>query len=346
MQRQSGFLPAPDWRRSLVGESRPIRKVSEIIGIVAPRRSTVLITGETGTGKEVVARAIHAAGPRRQAPMVAVNLSAIPENLIEAELFGHVKGAYTGAWQNRAGRLEQAGAGTLFLDEIGDVPLDLQAKLLRVLQEREFQRVGSSEAIRLEARVIAATHRDLARRIEEGRFREDLYYRLNVVPIHVPPLRERSADIPALVRHFVAKVCEQEGTPGKTVSPDALEMLARLAWPGNVRQLENAVERAVAMSGDRELLLPADFAAADGPAPAPAGDRAGGGVPLVTLPEGGLDFERTVARIERSILEQALRMTGGNKSAAAGMLGLKRTTLSAKIRSFGEMLPEGAVHQR
>ena len=321
-----------DWERLLVGDSRAMRQVGNLIRLVGARRATVLITGETGTGKELAARALHLAGPRRQGPWVAVNCSALPENLLEAELFGHVRGAFTGAVQSRLGRFEQAQGGTLFLDEIGELPLELQAKLLRVLQEREFQRLGSSETIRSDARVIAASNSDLVRRIEQGRFREDLFYRLNVVPIRMPALRQRPGDVPALARHFVEKICRQEEIPLKMIEPAAADRLSAQSWPGNVRQLENAIEMAVALSGDRDLLVPGDF-------PSPFQDRAAISVrssdtPLVPVPDDGLDYERTVALIERSILEQALHKTGGNKKAAADMLRLKRTTLSAKVRSL------------
>ncbi len=321
-----------DWERLLVGDSREMRQVGNLIRLVGARRATVLISGETGTGKELAARALHLVGPRRQAPWVAVNCSALPENLLEAELFGHVRGAFTGAVQSRLGRFEQAQGGTLFLDEVGELPLDLQAKLLRVLQEREFQRLGSSETIRSDARVIAATNSDLRQRIEQGKFREDLFYRLNVVPIRMPALRQRPGDVPALALHFVEKICRQEEIPLKSIAPEAAERLCAQSWPGNVRQLENAIEMAVALSGDRDLLAPGDF-------PLPFPDRLAvsarsGDTPLVPVPDDGLDYERTLALIERSILEQALRKTGGNKKAAADMLRLKRTTLSAKVRSL------------
>ncbi len=321
-----------DWERLLVGNSREMRQVGSLIRLVGARRATVLITGETGTGKELAARALHLAGPRRQGPWVAVNCSALPENLLEAELFGHVRGAFTGAIQSRMGRFEQAQGGTIFLDEIGELPLDLQAKLLRVLQEREFQRLGSSQTIRSDARVIAATNSDLLQRIEQRKFREDLFYRLNVVPIRMPALRQRPGDVPALAMHFVGKICRQEEIQIKSIAPEAAERLSAQSWPGNVRQLENAIEMAVALSGDRNLLVPGDFPLAfqERPAlPDPPGDA-----PLVPVPDDGLDYERTVALIERSILEQALRKTGGNKKAAADMLRLKRTTLSAKVRSL------------
>ncbi|HUE02387.1 MAG TPA: sigma-54 dependent transcriptional regulator [Bryobacteraceae bacterium] len=320
-----------EWERLLIGESHEMRRVCHIIRVVGGRRATVLVTGETGTGKELAARSLHLASPRKRAPWVAVNCSALPENLLEAELFGHVKGAFTGAIQNRIGRFEEAQSGTLFLDEIGDLALGLQAKLLRVVQERELQRLGSSETVRLDLRIVAATNCDLAQRVEQGRFREDLYYRLNVVPIHMPPLRQRRVDIPGLAAHFVQKICRLEAIPCKTLAPEAAERLCQHAWPGNVRQLENAVEMAVALSGDRELLDAGDFPLpAAIRAPTPMSDAG----PIVSVPDQGMDYEQTLAVIERSILEQALKKTGGNKKAAADMLRLKRTTLSAKIRSL------------
>ena len=317
------------WPAALVGNSRQMDQVVERIRLVASRRSTVLITGETGTGKEVVARAIHAAGNRSRLPMVAVNCCALPETLLEAELFGHVRGAFTGAIHARAGRFEQAHRGTIFLDEIGDMPLGLQAKLLRVLQEREIQRLGSSETLRVDVRVIAATNMDLEEMTRHGKFREDLYYRLNVVPIAMPPLRERSRDVAPLTLHFIEKICRQEGIPCKQVAPEILERLAQHDWPGNVRQLENAVEKAIVLSGDRPMLHLGDFSLSVRP-----NFAAHSSSPLVAVPDQGLDFERTVSSIEKDILEQALRKTRGNKKLAAEMLGLKRTTLSAKLKSL------------
>lgn len=323
-----------EWERLLVGESSAMKQVGHVIRLVGARRSTVLITGETGTGKEMAAKAIHFASPRRKCPWVAVNCNALPENLMEAELFGHVRGAFTGALQSRTGRFEQANRGTLFLDEIGDLPMELQVKLLRVLQEREFQRLGSSETFHLDIRVIAATNCDLVRRVEAGRFREDLYYRLNVVPIEMPPLRARRGDIPILAEHFVSKICRSENIPLKSMRSDAIDHLSGYRWPGNVRQLENAVEMGVALSGERMTLAASDF-----PLPACALSPAVfGGTPVISVPDDGLNYEETLADIERSILEQALQKTGGNKKAAAVMLGLKRTTLSAKMRSL-----DGAV---
>jgi DNA-binding NtrC family response regulator len=318
-----------EWEELLVGDGPEMRQVRQVIRLVAERRSTVLVTGETGTGKELAARSLHLAGQRRHGPWVAVNCSALPENLLEAELFGHVRGAFTGALQNRVGRFEQAQGGTLFLDEIGDLDLALQAKLLRVVQEREFERVGSSETVELNVRLIAATNRDLTQRVAEGRFREDLYYRLNVVPIHMPALRQRREDIPRLAAHLVNKICLLEEIPGKMLTLRAIQLLGEYSWPGNVRQLENLLEMAVALSGNRELLDSRDF-----PFPAAPAMPTLVPNPSISLPDQGMDYQRTVASIERSIIEQALQKTRGNKKAAADMLGLKRTTLSAKVRNF------------
>jgi transcriptional regulator with GAF, ATPase, and Fis domain len=307
------------WRRMLIGDSPAMRPVLDTIRLLGPRRSTVLISGETGTGKEVVAKAIHAASLRAKEPMVSVNCTALPEALLEAELFGHVKGAYTGAFQGR---------------KIGDMPIETQAKLLRVLQERECQRLGSSEMVKLDVRVVSATNANLEERIDRGKFREDLYYRLNVVPLHLPPLRERAVDIPMLIEHFVEKVCRAEDLPRKRVAPDAMERLQEYPWPGNVRQLENTVERAVALSGERSILHLGDFSL-------PARALVSASSPPVdtvpALPEQGLDFAATVQRLERALIEQALRRSNGNKKQAADMLRLKRTTLSAKLRSLEEV---------
>jgi transcriptional regulator with GAF, ATPase, and Fis domain len=288
-----------------------------------------LITGETGTGKEVAARAIHAASNRSSRPMICVNCGAIPDNLVESELFGYVRGAFTGAIQSRAGRFEDAQGGTILLDEIGELPLELQGKLLRVVQEREVQRLGSSEVIRLDIRVIAATNRDLAEAVRRREFREDLYYRLNVVPLRMPPLRERPSDVPELAMHFVRAICNLEGIAEKRLSESALEAMQQYSWPGNVRQLQHAVEMAVVLSDDRNLLTASDFAL-PASAACPAGvDR------RVSLPPTGLNFDEEVSRFERGILEQALSACGGNKARTAELLQMKRTTLLAKLKSLG-----------
>ena len=320
------------WRQQIVGSSAAIEAVVRLIRLAGPRRTTVLITGETGTGKEVAARALHAASPRAQGPLVTVNCGALPETLLEAELFGYVKGAFTGAIQSRAGRFERAHGGTIFLDEIGELPLELQAKLLRVLQEREIQRLGSAETIPVDVRIVAATNVDLEARTARGEFREDLYYRLNVFPLRLPPLRERREDIPLLARHFIEKVCRLEGVPPREIEPEALAWLTGYPWPGNVRQLENAIEMAIALSGSSNSLSLDDFATLRQPActPPPLLQTA----PVVPLPEVGLDFEQTIRSIERSLLEQALMRTRGNKKRAADMLRLNRTTLAAKLKAL------------
>lgn len=325
------WAPQRGWRSLLVGESAAMQQITALVELLAPRRSTVLIHGETGCGKEMVARAIHQASPRATRQLVPVNCAAIPDTLLEAELFGHIKGAFTGATNARIGRFEQAHQSTLFLDEIGDMPLDLQAKLLRVLQEREINRVGSSETIHVDVRVLAATNVDLLDRVKQGKFREDLYYRLNVVPLRLPPLRERSEDIPALVKHFLHKICSQERIPVKTVSSETMERLAQHSWPGNVRQLENAVEMAIVLSGERSALLPSDFALPSQVVHKPATLTENN---TIALPEAGLDFESVIGRIELNLLEQALERAKGNKKLAAEMLGLKRTTLAAKLKTL------------
>ena len=318
--------PEP-WRRGLIGESAAIQRICSMVQLVSQRRGTVLLCGETGTGKEVLAHAIHAAGKRSAHPFVAVNCSAIPATLLESELFGHVRGAFTGAHAQRPGRFELAQNGTIFLDEIGDLDLEVQSKLLRVLQEREIERLGSSETVRLDVRVIAATHVDLHARVRAGAFREDLYYRLNVIPIEVPPLRARKSDIPLLAEYFLRKVCALEGIPRRALTGGAMMQLMEYSWPGNIRELENLLERAVALSGDRLLLTEEDV---DLPRvsvqDAPDAD--------CELPDGGFDYERAVSRFEWNLLSQALRKAGGNKKAAAEMLGLKRTTLAAKVKTL------------
>ncbi|HXJ39950.1 MAG TPA: sigma-54 dependent transcriptional regulator [Bryobacteraceae bacterium] len=322
------------WRRMLVGDSPEMQDVARMIQLVAMRRCTVLISGETGTGKEMCARAIHAASDRAKKPMVALNCSAIPEHLLEAELFGHTRGAFTGAINDRAGRFEEANDGTLFLDEIGDMPFDLQAKLLRVLQEREIQRLGSSKTIKVNVRIIAASNLDLLDRVKQGRFREDLYYRLNVVPIQMPALRDRRGDVALLARHFVAKVCRLEDMEQKEIYNETLAKLASCDWPGNVRQLENMIERAVVISGSRNFLVPADFPLAAGTSrPLPQKVRP----ETISVPDHGIDFTQVVTVFERNLVDQALTKAKGNKSFAADLLGLKRSTLISKLRVFEQV---------
>ena len=311
----------------IVGRSQAMRDLFQTLETVARTASTILITGETGTGKEVVARAIHHASPRRAQRFVALNCSAIPENLLEAEIFGHVRGAFTGAIGSRQGRLEQAHRGTLFLDEVGTMSMPLQMKMLRVLQEREFERVGDNQTIKVDVRVIAATNRDLGRMVQDGTFREDLYYRLNVIPVTLPPLRDRREDIPLLVQHFLKKFCDEVPRPAMTVSQAAMRSLMTFAWPGNVRQLENAMERAVALSGGRGQVEMSDL-----PGDIQHASSAGDLIPGLSLPDEGLDFDTFISRIEHEVIRRALERTGGNKAAAASVLNLKRTTLVEKLK--------------
>lgn len=312
----------------IIGRSERMRELFELLETVAGTSSTVLVSGETGTGKELAARAIHHNSSRRNGRFVALNCSAIPETLLEAELFGHVRGAFTGAVGNRQGRLEQAHRGTLFLDEVGTMSPALQAKLLRVLQEREFERVGDSHTVKIDVRVIGATHSDLARMVAEGTFREDLYYRLNVIPIVIPPLRERREDIPLLVQHFLERLCQDLGRPPVTVSQEAVRRLMAYTWPGNVRQLENAIERALAFSRGRAQLDVADLAPEIQNLPA-ATDPSD-----VWFPDEGIDFDRYVEAVERSLIRRSLERTRGNKRQAARLLNLKRTTLIEKLKRF------------
>ena len=310
----------------LVGKSRVMRDLFQLLETVAATSSTVLITGETGTGKELAARAIHHNSARRANRFVALNCSAIPETLLEAELFGHARGAFTGAVGTRQGRLEQAHKGTLFLDEVGTMSPSLQAKLLRVLQEREFERVGDSHTIKIDVRVVAATHSDLAKMVGEGSFREDLFYRLNVLPVQLPPLRERREDIPLLVQHFLQRLAQDSGRTGMTVSQEAMRRLMAYRWPGNVRQLENTVERALAFTQGRSVIDVQDL-------PPEIQNHAGVIEGAETwLPEDGLDFERYIEGIELSLIKRSLERTQGNKRQAARLLNLKRTTLIEKLK--------------
>jgi DNA-binding NtrC family response regulator len=318
VQRQFGL-------QNLIGHSDAMRRILDLIEKVADSDSTVLIYGESGTGKELVARAIHYRSDRMDKPLVPINCAAIPSDLLESELFGYEKGAFTGAHRTKIGRFEYANGGTLFLDEIGEMSPQLQVKLLRVLQEKSFERLGGVRPIQVDVRIIAATNRDLEKAIEEGKFREDLYYRLSVIPIRIPPLRERKEDIPLLVEHFLEKFNTEKGRSVSGVSPKAMEKLTEYSWPGNVRELENLIERLVVLkrTGTIEVEdLPEKIRF--GPARDPLG--------AIVLPEEGIRLEETIHRLERELILQALRRTRGVKKEAAELLGMKRTTLIQKMK--------------
>jgi DNA-binding NtrC family response regulator len=312
----------------IIGQTPAMVKLLELLRTVAATSSTVLVTGETGTGKELAARAIHDASPRRSQRFVAINCSAIPETLLEAELFGHVRGAFTGAVANRQGRVEQAHRGSLFLDEVGTMSGALQAKLLRVLQSREFERVGDSQTIRVDVRIIAATNSDLPKLVAEGHFREDLFYRLNVIPVRVPSLRERRSDVPLLAQHFLDQFVKDASPPRArvTIAQDAQQALMAYDWPGNVRQLQNVMERVIALSPGRTQIgaaeLPEEVLVGR---PAPIRDT-----PLV--PEEGVELDRAVSAYELALITRALERTSGNKRQAAELLHVKRTTLIEKLK--------------
>ena len=304
----------------LVGQSEPVQHIRTIIQTAAGSEATVLIQGESGTGKEIIANAIHAQSKRSRGPLVKMNCAAVPETLLESELFGHEKGAFTGADKRRIGRFEQADGGTLFLDEICEMQPRLQAKFLRALQEREIERLGSSTAIPVDVRIIAATNRDLKQALDEGVLREDLYYRLNVILLQVPPLRERMDDVPILAMHFLRKYTAREGSAMSAVSDEAMNVLLGYSWPGNVRELENAIERAVVL-GQGERLRAQDL-------PPQVDRRAEDQHPLVPA-------HLTLEEMEKLAIVQALRLTGGNKSEAAERLGIHRTSLYDKMRRYG-----------
>ncbi|SAK97916.1 two component, sigma54 specific, Fis family transcriptional regulator [Caballeronia temeraria] len=317
---------APPRAPQLLGVSEAMRDVQKRLGRAAGTHATVLITGETGTGKEVAARVLHRASARAGGPFVAVNCAAIPDDLLESELFGHGKGAFTGAYADRRGRLEEAHGGTLFLDEIGDMPLAMQAKLLRVLQERQVTPLGTNRAVNIDVRIVAATHRDLNQMVSAGTFRQDLLYRLNVIPLHMPPLRERVADILPLAEHFLSTIASSADAVRKHLSADAQRLLVALAWPGNVRELANAMERASALAPG-PLLTRDDFAflfdaavTADDAIPAS----------LAELP-----LSEAVARLERALIARALVLAHGNRAEAARRLGISRQSLYTRMASLG-----------
>ncbi|HUC61816.1 MAG TPA: nitrogen regulation protein NR(I) [Alphaproteobacteria bacterium] len=332
----------------LIGRSAAMQEIYRVLARLMGTDLTVMITGESGTGKELVARALHDYGKRRTGPFVAINMAAIPRELIESELFGHEKGAFTGAAARYAGRFEQAHGGTLFLDEIGDMPLEAQTRLLRVLQEGEYTTVGGRTPIRADVRIIAATHRDLRQYIRQGLFREDLFYRLNVVPMRLPPLRERTEDIPALVRHFLNRAASQ-GLPAKTIDQPAMDRLKQYRWPGNVRELENLIQRLAALYTHEIIgldVIEAELADVSQPAAgseAPVDDSLGSSVERHLkdyfsahkdgLPATGL-YDRVLREIERPLLSLTLAATRGNQIKAASLLGLNRNTLRKKIREL------------
>jgi two-component system nitrogen regulation response regulator GlnG len=339
--RPSPPSPKPP-AETLLGEDPAMQRLFRILGRLARVESDVLILGETGTGKELVARTLHAHGPRAQGPFVAVNAAAIPEDLLESELFGHERGAFTGAVGQHAGRFEQARGGTLFLDEIGDMPLSLQARLLRVLAEREFYRLGGRRPIAVEARVLAATHRDLAALVSEGRFREDLYHRLNAVGIRIPPLRERRGDIPLLLRHYLEDAARRFGTVPKVPSSEVVDRLCAWRWPGNVRELQNLCRRLTLEVPGLEITLddlPEEMRVTAAPARPPAGVDPDGWEEalrawLRRCPEE--EFARALRRIEGLALGEALGRSGGKREAAARLLGIGRNTLYRRLRARRE----------
>ena len=317
----------------IIGKSPAMQRVFQLLEKVSQVDSTVLITGESGVGKELIVQALHYRHPvRKNGKLVAVHCGAIPDNLIESELFGHVRGAFTGADRDKPGRFEIADGGTLFLDEIGTMRPDLQVKLLRVLQSRQIQRVGGTASIPVDVRVIAASNEDLKAKVERGEFREDLFYRLNVIPVHVPPLRERRSDVPLLAAHFVAKYCHHNALPPKEISQESMRALMRHDWPGNVRELENAIEYATVMSGGRTLLEPGDL-------PSELNGTVLSSVLPYTLTEDGINFRGVVSEVERNLILQSLEITNGNKARAAQLLELKRTTFVEKLKRIQKGIP-------
>ena len=337
-------------RERIVGSSKPMLEVFKLIGKVAPSDATVLITGESGTGKELIAEALHRASKRNPHPLIKVSCAALPETLLETELFGHEKGSFTGAMTMRKGRFETANKGTIFLDEIGEMTPGTQTKLLRILQEREFERIGSNVPIKIDIRVITATNRNLAEQVDIGKFREDLYYRLNVIHIHMPPLRDRKEDIPLLVEHFLVKYRHSPGAIPTTISEEAIQKLVAYDWPGNVRELENAIERAVVLSRGNPITsehLPFGSGTEKLDQVRPAerrsrseddADELNGDGPHADGDDGmanGGAFKERVAALEKQLIKEALDRAGGNRTKAADDLGIYRRLLYAKIKEYG-----------
>lgn len=313
----------------IIGESDGIKNCLSLVERVADSDSTILVTGESGTGKELIAKAIHYNSPRAKGPFIAINCGAIPSELLESELFGHVKGAFTGAVSNRAGRFELADDGTLFLDEIGDLDPSLQVKILRALQEKSFEPVGSTKTMSVNVRVITATNVDLDKAVAEGRFREDLYYRLNVIPIHIPALRERKTDVPLLLNHFLEKFNKNKSKKITGFSQESLVSLMNYSWPGNIRELENLVERLSILKGHGEV-IPADLPAKYKSAAACFAETG-----IIDIPDQGLDFNTAVDQFENALILKALEKTGWNKNQASILLRLNRTTLVEKMKKKG-----------
>jgi two-component system response regulator PilR (NtrC family) len=310
---------------TMVGRSKEMQKVYALIGKVADTPANVLLLGESGTGKELVARAIHGNSARRTKPFVAINCGGIPETLLESELFGYMKGSFTGAFADRAGLFEVARGGTIFLDEIAELPVVLQVKLLRVVQEKTIRRIGGSEDIKIDVRIISATNQDLQEKVKQGSFREDLFFRLNVIPIHIPPLRKRREDIPLLVQHFIEKYSREFGKEVKRISAYALELLMGYPFPGNIRELENIIERSVALESS-SIILPENLIIAE---------KANGEGPAGEFPEGGLDLNRELERFEREIIRKALEKARGSKTKAASLLGVSFPSLRHRLEKLG-----------
>jgi two-component system nitrogen regulation response regulator GlnG len=328
--------------RTIIGQSQPMQRLYKMLGKIAPSDVTVLIYGESGTGKELIARAIHFNSSRLGKPFIALNCAAIPRELLESELFGHEKGAFTGATERKTGKFEQAKDGTLFLDEIGDMPLELQAKMLRVLQEKEITRTGGSTTIQVDTRIVAATNQELKEKVQKKEFREDLYYRLNVVPLDLPPLRDRREDIPALIDHFLTRACDEYGTTASGLTKEAMDLLCNYEWPGNIRELENIIQRAALLSPDA-LLNVADFPslimghANDGKNASLEGlinQKLQSSLSQIDLQDMNNLYEMVLHQMERPLINIVLEKTRGNQVKAAEVLGINRNTLRKKIQTL------------